>query len=190
MGFICLNLPFAIKTIFHRQFAERYKILDLYHSNDLFTTTTTKSEIDAAVKFEFFSMLTHLLLDLNYIANFFLYFFSGSRFRAQLFSMLCMSCDDEKQKSISRYRNHSQNSKSLKLNENKPAKKSYNPVVYIKYSLVKKNDRGVCDNEPTVCIGSRRPSSNISGAAIDAKRLSVQQLKNGAKTAKNSQSAL
>ena len=27
-------------------------------------------------------------LDLNYIANFFLYFFSGSKFRAQLFSML------------------------------------------------------------------------------------------------------
>lgn len=65
------------------------KIFDyLYHDDNSFITETSKSEIQTAIKYEFFTSLTHLLLDLNYIANFFLYFFSGSKFRAQLFAML------------------------------------------------------------------------------------------------------
>jgi hypothetical protein len=88
IGFILFNLPFAIRTLFHRQFSEKFKILDyLYHDDNLFITKTSKTEIQNAVKYEFFSSLTHLLLDLNYIANFFLYFFSGSRFRSQLYTM-------------------------------------------------------------------------------------------------------
>jgi hypothetical protein len=88
VGFILLNLPFAIRTLFHRQFSENFKLLDyIYHDDNMFKTRTSKTEIENTVKYEFFSSITHLLLDLNYIANFFLYFFSGSRFRSQLYAM-------------------------------------------------------------------------------------------------------
>ncbi len=88
-GFVLLNLPYAIKTIFHRHFSKKNKISSyLYHSENLFLSTYTKSEIINSVKYEFYSNFTHLLLDLNYIANFFLYFLSGQRFRAQLFDLL------------------------------------------------------------------------------------------------------
>ncbi|CAF0839054.1 unnamed protein product [Brachionus calyciflorus] len=101
IGFVLFNLPFAIRTLFQRQFSEKFKILDyLYHDENLFKTTTSKTEISNAVKYEFFSSLTHLLLDLNYIANFFLYFFSGSRFRSQLYSMLKCEKSVEAQKTF------------------------------------------------------------------------------------------
>ena len=88
IGFILFNLPFAIRTLLQRHFKEKFKILDfLYHDDNFLLSRTSKTEIQNAVKYEFFSSLTHFLLDLNYIANFFLYFFSGSRFRSQLFIM-------------------------------------------------------------------------------------------------------
>ena len=88
-GFVLLNLPYAVKTIFHRHFSKNNKISSyLYHSENLFLASYTKSEIINSVKYEFYSNMTHLLLDLNYIANFFLYFLSGQRFRAQLLGML------------------------------------------------------------------------------------------------------
>jgi hypothetical protein len=83
IGFVILNLPFALRQVFHLQFADY-----LYHNENFFETKTSKTEINDAIKYEFVSSLTHFLLDLNYIANFFLYFLSGSRFRDQLFYML------------------------------------------------------------------------------------------------------
>lgn len=89
VGFIFCNLPFALRTLFHRYFSERFKLIDyLYYSENLFILTTSRREILNSVKYEFFSSLTHLLLDLNYIMNFFLFFLSGSRFRSQLFTIL------------------------------------------------------------------------------------------------------
>jgi hypothetical protein len=61
-GFVIFNLPFAIRTLLHRQFSENFKILDyLYQEENLFTTHTSKNEIKSAIKYEFFSSLTHLL---------------------------------------------------------------------------------------------------------------------------------
>ena len=61
-GFVIFNLPFAIRTLLHRQFSENFKILDyLYQEENLFTTHTSKNEIRSAIKYEFFSSLTHLL---------------------------------------------------------------------------------------------------------------------------------
>jgi hypothetical protein len=105
IGFIVFNIPFAIRTLFHRQFSEKFKILDyLYHDDNLFRTRTSKIEIENAVIYEFFSSFTHFLLDLNFIANFFLYFFSGSRFRSQLY-MLFKCCNRGDIKSSLRRKN-------------------------------------------------------------------------------------
>lgn len=88
-GFVVLNLPFAIKTIFERQFREKNETLNyLYSSENYYHLQVTKTDIIKAVKSDFFVYITHFLLDLNYIANFFLYFLSGSRFRSQLYSLL------------------------------------------------------------------------------------------------------
>lgn len=88
VGFVICNLPFAIRTLFHRYFSEKFKLIDyLYYSENLFTLTTSRKEILNSVKYEFFSSLTYLLLDLNYIMNFFFFFLSGSRFRTQLFTI-------------------------------------------------------------------------------------------------------
>ncbi len=88
-GFVLLNLPYAIKTLFQRQFAKKNKIhAYLYHTEDLFRMNYTKSEIYNSIYYEFASNLTHFLLDLNYITNFFLYFFSGERFRNELLILL------------------------------------------------------------------------------------------------------
>nr|QVK45703.1 G protein-coupled receptor [Proales similis] len=96
LGFVLLNLPFAIRTLFHRQFQEQFRIVDyVYHAENLFTIHVSKTEIVNSVKYEFFSSLTHFLLDLNYIANFFLYIFSGSRFRSQLLIMLRLRAPKE-----------------------------------------------------------------------------------------------
>lgn len=86
IGFIVLNLPFAIRTLFHRQFEEHFMI-DIYHENNSLSTEFSKTQLENSIKFEFFSILTYFLLDLNYIANFFLYFFSGNKFRTQLFEL-------------------------------------------------------------------------------------------------------
>ena len=65
----------------------------------MFTMHTSKKEFEYAIKYEFFSALTHLLLDLNYLANFFLYFFSGSRFRLQLTAMFTCAANRKPSKS-------------------------------------------------------------------------------------------
>jgi hypothetical protein len=59
----------------------------LYHSENFFNSEYSKTEIRDQVKYEFYSNLTHFLLDLNYTFNFFFYFFAGSRFRETLFLM-------------------------------------------------------------------------------------------------------
>lgn len=87
LGFILLNLPFAIKTIYERNFPENDKILDFVFgfNNDLDKKEISKSDIIKAVRYELFVYITHFLLDLNYIANFFFYFLAGIRFRKRLY---------------------------------------------------------------------------------------------------------
>lgn len=88
IGFIVFNLPFAVRTLFHRYFSDRLAIInELYQEVSVFHIKVTKRDIGFSFKYEFYTSLAHLLLDLNYIANFFLYFFSGSKFRSQLFDM-------------------------------------------------------------------------------------------------------
>lgn len=88
-GFVLLNLPYAIKTLFQRQFSKKNKInAHLYHMENLFKITYTKKEIYNSIFYEFASNMTHFLLDLNYITNFFLYFLSGERFRNELLILL------------------------------------------------------------------------------------------------------
>ena len=89
IGFILLNLPFAIRIIIDRQFRDKSNALvNLYQTDNIFETSTSKSALREAAIYEFFSTLTFLLQDLNYISNFFFYFISGSRFRERLVSML------------------------------------------------------------------------------------------------------
>ena len=113
LGFILLNLPFAIKTIYEKNFKEKHNILEfLYHDDD--NHIFTKGDIEKSIKYDFFVYITHFLLDLNYIANFFFYFLSGnkifcgiffhfliysynfflsgSRFRNRLYALVC--CKD------------------------------------------------------------------------------------------------
>ena len=89
-GFVFFNLPFAIKTIYERNFQEKRKTLDfLYSNNNDFSTVFTKTDIINAVRYDFFVYLTHFLLDINNIVNFFLYFLSGSKFRSRLYALIC-----------------------------------------------------------------------------------------------------
>jgi hypothetical protein len=186
VGFIILNLPFAIRTLFHRQFSERFKILDyLYHDENLFIRTLTKNEIKIAIKYEFFSSLTHLLIDLNYIANFFLYFFSGSRFRAQLCSMMkCKKSNSYNNKTL--MTNHmsradannnnlpatitaASNMKHASKNDKKQRsllKNPYDAITYIRQHLSLKSVRSSssrlnrsCKNETSSQKNSRRRST-------------------------------
>ena len=95
IGFILLNLPFAIRIIIDRQFRDKSNALvNLYQTDNIFETSTSKSALREAAIYEFFSTLTFLLQDLNYISNFFFYFISGSRFRERLVSML--KCENAK----------------------------------------------------------------------------------------------
>jgi hypothetical protein len=111
-GFILLNLPFAIKTIYERNFKEKQKFLDFlynYDENHVFT----KLDIETAVKYDFFVYLTHFLLDLNYIANFFFYFLSGSRFRIRLYDLIC--CKEIFVNTPAPSRHYTQNTQTFKI---------------------------------------------------------------------------
>ncbi len=61
------------------------KLDNLYQTGNFFDSDYSKTEIRDQVKDEFYLILTHFLLDLNYTFNFFIYFFSGSRFREAFF---------------------------------------------------------------------------------------------------------
>lgn len=85
LGFVLLNLPFAVKTLLQALFSDNFILLDyVYHGN---YEKITKSDVINAVKYDFFANFTHFLIDLSYVVNFFLYFFAGSKFRSQLFTM-------------------------------------------------------------------------------------------------------
>jgi hypothetical protein len=87
LGFVMLNLPFAVKTLLQALLSDKFIILDyVYHGNHVYERLT-KVDIINAVKYDFFANFTHFLIDLSYVVNFFLYFFAGSKFRSQLFSM-------------------------------------------------------------------------------------------------------
>ena len=101
LGFVVLNLPFAIKTLFYRYLVKHFKFIDYLYHDDFFLTGYSKQDVESSIRFEFFSYLTYTLVDLNYIANFFLYFFSGSRFRSQLFSIV--ACKKERKLYTSYY---------------------------------------------------------------------------------------
>ena len=85
LGFVLFNLPFAIKTIYETKFKEKLKAIDYLYGEK--KTDFTKTDIVLAVRYDFFVYITHFLLDLNYIANFFFYFLSGSRFRTRLYAL-------------------------------------------------------------------------------------------------------
>ena len=87
-GFILLNLPFAVKTIYERSFEEKHNILDFITDQDLLSRKITKTDINKSVRYDFFVFMTHFLLDLNYVANFFFYFLSGTRFRSRLYALI------------------------------------------------------------------------------------------------------
>lgn len=123
-GFVILNLPFAIKTLFKRHFSRDNQILDnLYHSENFFTSEYSKAEIKDQVKYEFYSNLTHILLDLNYTANFFLYFFAGSRFRAQLFALFKRK-QENNQKNLKATPSNYMKIRFSKINENRDSIKT------------------------------------------------------------------
>jgi hypothetical protein len=85
---VVLNLPFAIDTLIKRFVSKYdYSLDDLYHSENSFDSKYSKLDIIDQVKYELFSQLAHILLDLNYTINFFFYFFVGSKFRETFFSM-------------------------------------------------------------------------------------------------------
>lgn len=77
--FLLLNLPYALISI--------YGLMNgLYLQID--DTILTKSKIISITKFETWLNLSLFLLDLTHVVNFFLYFFSGSKFRHELFELL------------------------------------------------------------------------------------------------------
>ena len=59
-----------------------------------------KKEIYNSIFYEFASNMTHFLLDLNYITNFFLYFLSGERFRNELLILLRCKKESTQAKTI------------------------------------------------------------------------------------------
>ena len=54
------------------------KLDNLYQSGNFFDSDYSKTEIRDQVKDEFYLILTHFLLDLNYTFNFFIYFLKKS----------------------------------------------------------------------------------------------------------------
>ena len=88
LGFIILNLPLAIKIIYERNFNEKRKVLDFLNNINDDITDLTKTGVLNAIKYDFYVHISHFLVDLNYIVNFFLYFLSGSKFRSRLFSII------------------------------------------------------------------------------------------------------
>lgn len=135
-GFVILNLPFAIKTLFKRHFSKDNQILDnLYHSQNFFDSEYSKAEIKDQVKYEFYSNLTHILLDLNYVVNFFFYFFAGTRFRSQLFELF----------RLKKPRNQNVSNKSvLKLKQNEK------PSTYMRIKFSKVNGHKDSENNLSV----------------------------------------
>ena len=91
LGFVILNLPLAIKIIYEINFNEKRKVMDFLNNKNDDITDLTKTGVINAIKYDFFVHISHFLIDLNYIVNFFLYFLSGSKFRSRLFSMICKS---------------------------------------------------------------------------------------------------
>lgn len=131
LGFVIFNLPYALKTIFHRQFSKKNKIQTyLYHTDNLFRMSYTKTEVLNSVYYEFASNMTHFLLDLNYIVNFFLYFLSGERFRTQLFIML--HCKKEKSSRKNDARSYQKrNELTIKNSDmNDPSTSRYKSIVH------------------------------------------------------------
>ena len=88
-GFIVLNLPYAINTIYEQNFKEKHNVLDFLLDSEIYDLKKnfTKTEIIKAVHYDFYVFLAHFLLDLNYVANFFFYFLSGVKFRKRLYSI-------------------------------------------------------------------------------------------------------
>lgn len=139
-------LFYCLQTISKLEF---YKIFDyLYHDDNSFITETSKTEIQNAIKYEFFTSLTHLLLDLNYIANFFLYFFSGSKFRAQLFAML--GCCQKKPSDFYT-QNHYSNNHTNRNNNNTNAAQS---ITNSSQSVAAKNQIRRVSSKPTNSVTS------------------------------------
>ncbi len=91
IGFIVLNLPFAIHTIFHKHYSSKFKVRFDYDDFKIVGKASKEEALNSVryftVYYSFFDSISHFLRDLNFIANFFFYFFSGSRFRNHLFNM-------------------------------------------------------------------------------------------------------
>ena len=90
IGFILLNLPFAVTTIY------RSRLGDL--SN--FDGHTTKQYLLENFTLDFLTDIGHVLLDLNFISNFFFFYLSGSRFRKKLYLLCCKRCKTKQQSRI------------------------------------------------------------------------------------------
>ena len=85
IGFIVLNLPCAILILYEINFDGKKNILYYYSDKDY---NFSKSDFDVVYKFEIYVFVAYFLKDLNYIANFFFYYFSGSKFRKMLYTLI------------------------------------------------------------------------------------------------------
>ena len=90
-GIIVLNLPYFIVVIYEINFNERKNLKNYangqYLDKNNQSISFTKNDILKNNRFELFNYFSIFLFDLNYIASFFFYFFSGDTFRSRLFAI-------------------------------------------------------------------------------------------------------
>ena len=94
-GFVIFNLPFAIKTLFELNFNERFiSISNLLQEDENGAIRPFKrADIMKHYNYELMVYISHFLLDLNYVVNFFFYLLSGSRFRNRVRNLIFMKCE-------------------------------------------------------------------------------------------------
>jgi hypothetical protein len=110
IGFITLNLPFAIKKLYEQYFHASHNKYDIFHGHS--EKMLTKINIINEIKYDFLSYITYFLLDLNYISNFFFYFLASSKFRRKLYFLIC--CKNSRDKKYSQKSNYYSNSYNLR----------------------------------------------------------------------------
>ena len=93
-GFVIFNLPYAIKTLYEAKFNEKFiSISSLFEDENKTVKEFTKADLMKVYNYELMVYISHFLLDLNYVSNFFFYFLSGSRFRNRVRNLIFLKFD-------------------------------------------------------------------------------------------------
>jgi hypothetical protein len=92
-GFVIFNLPYAIKTLYELKFSEKFISISSLIEQDENVKEFTKDDLMKVYNYELMVYISHFLLDLNYVSNFFFYFLSGSRFRNRVRNFMCLKFD-------------------------------------------------------------------------------------------------